>query len=937
MHKRLLIACFCILGGVVASLVWKTVHDLRPVPASLDVQNSEIRKPQVTDRYGRLLSVTYLNRWNINPKPLHEFPELIRAAFVESEDRRFYSHCGVDWLARGHALVQNVLSLRTVRGASTITEQAVRMLNPRPRTVWSRWMEGIEAMRLENRFSKSEILEFYLGQVPYSHQRRGVADAALFYFDRDLETLNVRETLALAVLVRAPSHFDLKRSTNGEKEEKAASRPELKKSASKAMDKGIARLAVHMRERGLLSDDLFRAALDGKFEFSNSDRIIEATHFVQQVFKTAGPEALSANGRLSSTLDGDLQKKVRRILETRLESLKDSDVRNGAVLVCDNATGEVLAWVSGNLAGAESGWWLDAVSVPRQPGSTLKPFLYALAIEMGWTPATMIDDFPLAQPVRSGLHSFHNYSRTFYGPLRLREALGNSLNTPAVRTIQFTGTARFLEWLHLLGVTGLKQSADFYGQGLALGDGEVSLFELVQAYSVLARKGEFRPLTVLPETGSLRPWAGPRALSDRWSSGPDTVRDATYAPLNRIMSEETASIIADILSDPQARKLEFGEGHLLRFPVQTAIKTGTSTDHRDCWAVGFSSRYTVGVWMGNFEHRPTNGITGAIGPALVLRSVFAELNRYTESGPLPVSSGLEVVRICASTGLVAGPGCPGINELFPRERAPVEMCSLHSGGKPGNAGQYPNEAHNNSAASAGAQRTGGDTPDYNHGRIYQTGGAAGFENPTALQHENLAGHRPERAEDEGAASGQISWEDGNAGRIDQGGSPEKRRVSPFPVDEDVGPKGGALSGDGATEHDAALEVPSSLENDAHADDDVSRIASRKGTASDPPDHAGSHGGSPGGDRLRLIQPVPGLEIAFDPRIPPDLQAFAFKLPKHTSASRVEWVVDGEVAGQSKGNKYLWQVSRGNHSVRARVWRTGETNPMETPEVNFVVR
>ena len=212
---------------------------------------------------------------------------------------------------------------------------------------------------------------------------------------------------------------------------------------------------------------------------------------------TTGAEVLNSSGRITTSLDGRVQEKVRQILWNRLEALRSSDVGDGAALVVDNRTGEVLAWVSESLSAGESQGWVDAVTVRRQPGSTLKPFLYALAMEMGWTAATLIEDSPLAEAAGSGLHSFHNYSRTYYGPLRLRVALGNSLNTPAIRTIQFTGTERFLQWLRSLGISGLNKSAEFYGHGLALGDGEVSLFELVQAYSVLARHGAFLPLRTL--------------------------------------------------------------------------------------------------------------------------------------------------------------------------------------------------------------------------------------------------------------------------------------------------------------------------------------------------------------------------------------------------------------------------------------------------------
>ena len=478
--KKFYIFALSIIGIMFALFGLKTARDLQPVPATLLFGDSGVRKPQLVDRIGNPLSISYQNRWSVQTVPLREIPALLENAFIESEDRRFPSHNGVDWRARVHALAQNLRAMKGIRGASTITEQVVRMLHPRPRTVWSRWLEGIEAARLEKRFSKSEILEFYLNQVPYGHQRRGVVEAARFYFDRDPATLNVKESLALAILVRAPSGLDPRRGR-------------------RSIERRLSKLAAHMRDKALLSEAEYRSALSEGFEFAHSKRVIEAPQFVHYVFDTAGAEVLNSNGTVTTSLDGRVQQKVRQILWNRLQALGSSDVGDGAALVVDNRTGEVLAWVSESISAGESQGWVDAVTVRRQPGSTLKPFLYALAMEMGWTAATLIEDSPLSEAAGSGLHSFHNYSRTYYGPLRLRVALGNSLNTPAVRTIQFTGTERFLQWLRSLGISGLNRSADFYGHGLALGDGEVSLFELVQAYSALARHGAFRPLRTLSE------------------------------------------------------------------------------------------------------------------------------------------------------------------------------------------------------------------------------------------------------------------------------------------------------------------------------------------------------------------------------------------------------------------------------------------------------
>lgn len=630
-----LLACLALGAAGTLLLAWKTVRDLCPPPESLSLGDAPVRKMKILDRSGIPLSVTYINHWNLHDAlPLRDVPELLLQAFIVSEDKRFFEHQGVDWQARGHALWQNVKALKAVRGASTITEQTVRMLHPRPRTLWSRWLEGIEAHRLERRFSKAEILEFYLNQVPYAHRRRGVVQAARLYFDRDPDTLSAREMLALAVLVRAPSSFDLRRGGRG-------------------VDGAVRRLAANMKRRGTLTEDQYRSAVEDRIELREARPPVDATHFVQHLHR-AGPEGAALGSTLVTTLDAALQERVRHILDSRLRDLRSSDIGNGAVLVVDHRSDEVLAWVNGGaMAEGAPGAWIDGVTTPRQPGSTLKPFLYALALEMGWTPATLIDDSPVAQAVGSGLHNFHNYSRTYYGPLRLREALANSLNVPAIRAIQFTGTERFLGRLRLLGFQSLAQPADFYGQGLALGDGEVSLFELVRAYAVLARQGEYRPLRTI---------RAPVAVSE---------------PPRRVFAAITAALIGDILSDPQARRLEFGDGNLLRLPVQTAVKTGTSTDHRDSWIVGFSSRYTVGVWMGNLDRGPTKGVTGLAGPGLVLRAVFAELNRYGDAAPLPPCPGLAMATICAESGLPAGPHCPGLQEWFEPGTVPTGVCSIH--------------------------------------------------------------------------------------------------------------------------------------------------------------------------------------------------------------------------------------------------------------------
>jgi penicillin-binding protein 1C len=339
---------------------------------------------------------------------------------------------------------------------------------------------------------------------------------------------------------------------------------------------------------------------------------------------------------------------VQNILDGVLRQYGGRRVKNGAVLVVDHHRHEILAWANGGRRTQPgAGSWMDAVLIPRQPGSALKPFLYALALESGWTAATLIEDSPLSAPVGAGLHPYHNYSRKYYGPVRLRTALGNSLNTPALRTIRRIGTDRFLSRLKRLGFESLRQHPDYYGDGLALGNGEVTLYELVRAYTVLANRGRRSPLRVIMSTET----------DDRYASCP-------------VFSEAATSLIGDILSDPGARRLEFGYGGLLRMPVQTAVKTGTSNDYRDAWALGYDSRFTVGVWMGNLNGSSSDGVSGASGPALILRSIFNELGRRHRARPLYMSPSLVQLDICGKLVPKGVPDCPEMMEWFVRGSQP---------------------------------------------------------------------------------------------------------------------------------------------------------------------------------------------------------------------------------------------------------------------------
>lgn len=627
-RNKLLAGAALIILSAPLALAGATWASLKPIDRSLREISSNVQTIRIADRNGEPLDVSYKNQWNsYDFVPLYEMPDLLKTAFVMSEDRKFYEHHGMDWEARSSALWQNVRSLHAVRGASTITEQVVRMVNPRPRTIWSRWLEGFEALDLEQKVSKADILEFYLNQVPYAANRRGIVQASRYYFDRDLATLTPKEMIALVVLVRAPSSYDLYKNPG-------------------RIEGAVRRLAGHLQKDGKIDENHAEAIRNEKLDLKPSALSVEARHFARYVRLSS----LSPSGnQYRTTLDASLQKQTQAILDARISALRKKNVHNAAALVADYQTGEILAWV---VAGAKEkggktpSTEIDTVTTPRQPGSSMKPFLYARALDKGWTAATIIDDSPLAEAVGSGLHNFRNYSNVYYGPVSLREALGNSLNIPALRTIGYVGVGDYLSTLKKMRFESLTEASGVYEEGLALGNGAVTLLEMAQAYAALANHGIYRPFHVL-------------------------MQQHEDAPAVRVYSDETASLIGNILSDRWARRMEFGAGSVLNFPVQTAAKTGTSTDYRDAWTLAYNDRYVVGIWMGNLDNQPMKEVTGAAGPALALRGIFAILNEGRDTSPLYLSQRLAHKDVCIRPANEKGE-CPMRTEWFAPGTEPLD-------------------------------------------------------------------------------------------------------------------------------------------------------------------------------------------------------------------------------------------------------------------------
>ncbi|MRR17298.1 MAG: penicillin-binding protein 1C [Deltaproteobacteria bacterium] len=520
------------------------------------------------DKQGRRLDWTALD--DISPS--------LKEAVLSSEDKRFYAHAGVDYRALGAAAL-GYLSGSGQRGASTITMQLAYFLDKGTtgktgkRTLPQKMTQILLARDIEKRWSKNEILEAYLNLVTFRGEYSGVAAASRGLFGKNPHGLDRVESLILASLIRAPN---------------ADARA----------------LTVRVRHlNGQLAWNVENAAADGRIRelylgvTPLQPRANLAPHAARLLLKDQ-----PAGTQISSTLDARLQKFAAEHLARQINALADQNARQGALVVLENNTGDVLAYISYS-AHASAGAFVDGVRALRQTGSTLKPFLYAAAFDRRLlTAASALDDSPLDVAYPFGIYQPGNYDSSFHGPVSAREALASSLNVPAVRTLSLVGTESFLNILRDLGIRHLEESGDFYGLSLALGSADMSLWELTNAYRVLANRGVWSEAHLTP------------LLKRREGAA------------KSVFSPAAAFIVSDILADRDARSSTFGLENPLATRYWSAVKTGTSKDMRDNWCVGYSHRYTVGVWVGNFSGASMWNISGIAGSAPVWCAVMNDLH-----------------------------------------------------------------------------------------------------------------------------------------------------------------------------------------------------------------------------------------------------------------------------------------------------------------------
>lgn len=605
--------------------------------ASLAAQSIVAPSCSVTDRYhNHLRNILSGKDSYMQPVNINDVSPYFVLAVLAAEDKRFFEHNGVDVQAIARAMWQNMSGGAIISGASTITQQLVSASKPKEKTITAKIKQALGALKLESKLNKQQILESYFNTVNLGGNIYGVEAAAQLYFNSSAKALSLSQAAFLAGIIKSPVKYNPRRHFSA---------------ALKRRDFVLGR----MHADGFINSELYKMAMTEQIKISDTPPVFSAPHYSEFISK----KAASCDGEIQTTIDGNIQAFMEGLLPSYLATLQKHRVTNAAVVVLDNVSGDVLALAgSADYFDIQAQGFVNGAFALRQPGSALKPFVYAASFENGLLPSDKIND---EDTFFDGGFRPRNYDEGYHGPVTLRRALACSYNIPAVALADKLGTGRVLQALRLSGFTTLTKPAQDYGLGIALGNGEVTLLELANAYRTLANGGLWSPV--------------------RYSLNPVILQEGKA---HRAFSAQSAFMVTDILSDNDARSPAFGLNSPLNLPFEFAAKTGTSKDYRDNITAGYNRRFTVAVWTGNFNGEPMRKVSGITGAAPLIRDIFMFLQTHypqeqaeNKNSSFNKPSDIIVAEICPISGLLAGPNCPErLREVFPFAKAPKGSCAL---------------------------------------------------------------------------------------------------------------------------------------------------------------------------------------------------------------------------------------------------------------------
>lgn len=683
-----------------------------------DFRKESIHSLKVLDRNGKILR-EYLNDEQGRGEwiPKEKISQHVIDATLVAEDKRFYSHPGIDPFAIVRALYENIfLSVRT--GGSSLTQQVIRTVYHHPRSLGYKIEEAWYALRLERKMSKDEILEHYFNRAPYGNQLHGIQAASKYYFDKPASELSIAEAAFLSALPNAPTLLNpYKNYEEARKRQKKILRlmleqryitdaeyqrallqpipivtPDKKFKAPHAVELVYAQVVKRENNNAVILSDAKNqheqeASMQLPSPRSDSslrpDKNFGTSFRMARIRASYHPSTRSAENaelaqddysfrrerpaEITTTIDLEMHSDIQWIIKGHLEQLKKKHVTNAAVVVIHNATGEVRTLIgSADYFNASISGNVNGALALRQPGSAMKPFTYAIALESGFTPSTLLADVPTSLPAEGGDYVPENYDREYHGPVRLRTALACSYNIPAVRVLYTIGKDALFGRLQQAGLTTLDKSPKHYGYGLTLGNAEVTLFELTNAYRIFANRGEWNPVKLVVSSNDISGVSVSQPL------------DIEQGMNKKVFSEEAAYLISDILKDAVARRPAFGNHFRFSFPC--AVKTGTTKDYKDNWAIGYTTEYTVGVWTGNFDSKPMLKVSGVSGAGQIFTDIMnLIMTKYsTEEKDFTKPKNIVTRTVCTRSGKLPTRYCERtIQEQFIRDNILTQQCDVH--------------------------------------------------------------------------------------------------------------------------------------------------------------------------------------------------------------------------------------------------------------------
>lgn len=642
----------CLIVGAILSAIFIFYLFLKLLPyPELDKFRQRQYSTRFFDRNGTLLQILPLKEglrreWY----DLEKIPTELKKIFIIGEDKNFYSHFGIDIGAIIRATWQNITTNRTVSGASTITMQLSEII-----TLWNKekqvddskkslspiivkLKEIFNAMHLEAKLSKNEILEYYLNSIPFGFQTEGVGSAARNFFNVTPDTLNKAQMLSLAIIPR---------------------RPALYNPAKNPMAAWENSITIGKKADIIITKDEWTSMVKAEKKFSYP---MLAPHFTRWIVSLYIKESKIVPEELYLSVDLNLNQLIENSLSSLTDEYEYARISNGAAFVINNLTGEIIAWVGNGDFNDPRGGQIDGVLVKNQPGSSMKPFLFALALEKGFTPNTVFPDIPMDFG-SANIYVPLNFNNRYNGPLIFRTALASSLNIPAVYLLYRIGIDAYMEKLSEIGFTSLEDERGSTGLSLALGSGEVSLYELVKGFSVFPRGG----YTIDPI------W-----LLDKYTTTTNNDKET-----KQVFESDIAAIICDILGDKTARVLGFAYAKVFDTPYPSIFKTGTSNQFQDIIALGATTSFTAGVWMGSFSGETVVGETGSSIPATVVREILdyleVEKNYPAEDFNKPLY--YKKIEMCTISGLAPSSFCYTVIDEFVFKNRVLEICNWHSDGE----------------------------------------------------------------------------------------------------------------------------------------------------------------------------------------------------------------------------------------------------------------